>query len=92
MEGRKYIGITLDWDYKRRQVHLSMSGYVKRALQQFNHPYPARQQDSSYPCAPIKYGAKIQYAKTPVDAQSVGAADKNAYSKCADNFCSMEGQ
>ena len=31
-KGEKYIGITLDWDYERRQVHLSMPGYVKRAL------------------------------------------------------------
>jgi hypothetical protein len=31
-EGRRYIGITLDWDYKRRQVHLSMPGYIKKAL------------------------------------------------------------
>ena len=84
MEGKKYIGITLDWDYKQRQVHLSMPGYVKRALQQLNHPYPTRQQDLPYPCAPIKYGAKIQYAKTPVDAQPVSAADKNSYSTYAE--------
>ena len=53
-----------------------MPGHMKRALQQFNHSYPKKQQDSPYPCAPIKYGAKIQYGKTPVDAQSVGAAYK----------------
>ena len=33
--GSRYIGITIDWDYKRRQVHLSMSGYVAKALKQF---------------------------------------------------------
>ena len=32
--GKRYIGITLDWDYKRRQVHLSMPGYVAKASQQ----------------------------------------------------------
>ena len=41
-KGEKYIGITLDWDYERRQVHLSMLGYVKKALQQFNHIQPHR--------------------------------------------------
>ena len=76
MERRKYIGITLDWDYEQKQVRLSMPGYVERALQQFNHPYPTRRQDSSYPCAPIKYGARVQYAKTPVNAAPVGAAEK----------------
>ena len=36
-DGRRYIGITLDWDYKRRQVHLSMPNYVTKALKKFNH-------------------------------------------------------
>ncbi len=35
--GTRYIGITLDWDYKKRQVHLSMPNYVKKALKQFQH-------------------------------------------------------
>ena len=36
-KGKKYIGITLDWDYERHRVHLSMPGYIKAALQQFGH-------------------------------------------------------
>ena len=35
--GKQCIGITIDWDYKRRLVHLSMPNYVKRALQLFQH-------------------------------------------------------
>jgi hypothetical protein len=35
--GTRYIGITLDWDYNKRQVHLSMPNYVKKALKQFQH-------------------------------------------------------
>lgn len=38
--GTRYIGITLDWDYKRRHVHLSMPNYVKKALKQFEHEPP----------------------------------------------------
>jgi hypothetical protein len=30
--GSKYIGIDLDWDYTKREVELSMKGYVKKAL------------------------------------------------------------
>ena len=67
-KGKKYIGITLDWDYERRQVHLSMPGYVEAALQQFGHPMPTKQQDSPYPYTPPKYGQKVQYA-----AQADGA-------------------
>jgi hypothetical protein len=71
--GQRYIGITLDWDYKQRQVHLSMPGYVKKALKQFRHEMK-HQQRSPYPCASIKYGATKQYATPestapPLDAQ-----------------------
>jgi len=62
-DGRRYIGITLDWDYKRRQVHLhlSMPGYIKKALKQFKHER-CKLQHQPYPSAIIKYGAKTQYA------------------------------
>ena len=36
-DGARYIGISLDWDYKRQQVHLSMPEYVEKALKQFQH-------------------------------------------------------
>jgi hypothetical protein len=56
-DGQRYIGITLDWDYKRRQVHLSMPGYIKKALKQFKHER-RKLQHQPYPSAIIKYGAK----------------------------------
>jgi hypothetical protein len=61
--GGRYIGIHLDWDYTNRRVHLSMPGYVDKALKQFGHKKPAKPQDSPFRCAPIKYGSKKQYAK-----------------------------
>jgi hypothetical protein len=30
--GTRYIGLTVDWDYKRHEVHISMPGYVEKAL------------------------------------------------------------
>jgi hypothetical protein len=59
--GTRYIGITLDWDYKKRQVHLSMPIYVQKALKQFEH-IAGKLQHSPYPSVPIQYGAKKQYA------------------------------
>ncbi len=34
-KGEKYIGLTLDWDYERREVHLSMPGYIAKARKAF---------------------------------------------------------
>ena len=31
-KGDKYSGIKLDWNYEWKQVHLSMPGYVEKAL------------------------------------------------------------
>ena len=58
--GTKYIGITLDWDYEGRKVHLSLPGYNTKALKRFNHEPPSKRQDSPYPHTPPKYGAKLQ--------------------------------
>ena len=41
-EGRGYIDITLDWDYKQSQVYLSMPDYVAKALMQFKHDLKGR--------------------------------------------------
>jgi hypothetical protein len=38
--GNKYIGITFDWDYHNRRVHLYKLGYISKALQQFGHKQP----------------------------------------------------
>ncbi len=73
--GTRYIGITLDWDYKKRQVYLSMPYYIKKALKQFQHIAGTLQQ-SPYPSVPIQYGAKKQYATTESTAPLVDAKSK----------------
>ena len=61
--GTRYIGITLDWDYEKRQVHLTMPGYVAKALKQFQHDKPRKRQDSPFQYTEPTYGAKKQYAQ-----------------------------
>lgn len=61
-DGERYIGITLQWDYDRRKVHISMPGYKEDALTEFGHKTPSRVQHSPYPHTPPKYGATTQYA------------------------------
>ena len=62
--GNLYCGITLDWDYTNRKVHLSMPGYVQKALKQFQHKRKNKPQHAPYPSAKINYGAKEQYTHT----------------------------
>ena len=53
-----YIGITLNWVYNCQQVHLSMPGYVKKTLKQFQHQKPTKKQHAPFPCARINCGTK----------------------------------
>lgn len=84
--GTRYIGITLDWDYANKKVHLSMPGYVAKALKQFQHHKPSTPQHAPFPCAPIKYGAKKQYAKTESTAAPLNKKDKKFVQKVCGKF------
>ncbi len=61
--GTCYRGITLDWDYKKSKVHLSMPGYVERALARFGHLIPKILQNQPHKHTVPTYEATIQYAK-----------------------------
>ena len=62
MTGSRYLGLTLDWDYENKEVHLSMLDYVPDALVRFQHPHPKKPQHQPYPHIEPKYGEKKQYA------------------------------
>ena len=51
-----------------------MPGYVAKALKQFQHTKPKKDQAAPYPCAKINYGAKKQYATQSSQAPPL---DKN---------------
>ena len=65
-EGTRYLGLTLDWDYANHEVHLSMPGYIDKALARFGHPHPTTPQNQPHPHTTPTYGATVQYAK-PLD-------------------------
>jgi len=75
-EGTRFIGLTLDWDYSGHKVHLSMPGYITKALARFAHPAPKKPQHQPHPHAERTYRATIQYAKTPDDSPILPATDK----------------
>jgi len=84
-DGQRYIGIALDWDYKRRQVHLSMPGYIKKALKQFKHEI-RKLQHQPYPSAIIKYEAKTQYATTQSTSPQLDKHDKKFIQQVCGKF------
>jgi hypothetical protein len=64
--GSKYIGINLDWDYTKREVKLSMEGYVKnvKALKEYQHKAPPKAYDAPTKYHKLESGQKIQYERT----------------------------
>ncbi len=58
-EGTRYLGLTIDWDDKNRKVHLSMPGYIDKALIRFNHTPPDKPQHQPHPHTVPTYGATI---------------------------------
>jgi hypothetical protein len=64
--GTCYLGLTLDGDYAKSEVHLSLPGYIEKALVCFGHTHPTKPQDQPHPHTTPSYGTTIQYAK-PLD-------------------------
>ena len=75
-EGRKYVGLTFDWDYDKREVHLSVPGYVPKALHRFQHIAPKHRQQQPHKHNIPNYGAKQQFAKIESDEPILGDDDK----------------
>ena len=61
--GSKYIGIDLDWDYNKEEVKLSMKGYVKKALKEYQHVAPTKPFDAPTKYHKPEFGQKIQYER-----------------------------
>ena len=74
-EGKKYAGITFDWDYEKRRVHVSMPGYVDHSLICFKHGTPRRAQDQPYQHIVPTYGARQHFS---IDSDGTAVIDKNS--------------
>ena len=75
-EGTRFIGLTLDWDYENSKVHLSMPGYIMKALSRFAHEAPSKPQHQPHPHAEKIFGATVQYAKAPDNSPLVPPEQK----------------
>jgi hypothetical protein len=77
-EGTRYLGLTLDWDYTERKVHLSMLGYIQNALICFGHEPPDKPQMQPYPHTTPTYGTTVQCAKA-VNSSPVATKAEEKY-------------
>ena len=84
--GKKYIGLTFDCDYRKRQVHVSMTGYVNMAMIRFKHQAPKRRQDQPYQHVIPSYGAKVQYAVCPDGTALLDKDDQKFFQQVTGTF------
>jgi hypothetical protein len=75
--GSAYCGLTLDWDYKKRTVDLSMTGYIKAALHKYQHPVPARPEHAPHTWNTPIYGAKTQFVNEETTSPTLSDKDVN---------------
>ena len=61
--------LTLTRIMEKEEVKLAMKGYVKRALQQFQHPTPTKHHYGPTKYIPPKYGKKIQYSTEDISPE-----------------------
>jgi hypothetical protein len=87
--GRRYIGITLDWDYNQQRVHLSMPNYVNKALKLFGHKI----RNSNMP----RTHAHQLYTEPKSNMQNKKhhphlsmPTPKSSFNRCVESFCSLD--
>ena len=61
--GSLYSGITLNWDYNTRKVHLFIPGYCMKLFAELQHKIGNGFTFISHPYVPLVYGKKVQIAK-----------------------------
>ena len=87
--GTGYIGITIDCDYEKQEVHISMPGYIEDALTRFKHARPRTPQYQPHPHAPPNYSVTRQYSEQQDDSPFLDKAGKNSSKKCAAHSSTM---
>jgi 5S rRNA maturation endonuclease (ribonuclease M5) len=71
----------LDWDYKGRRIHLSMTGYIKKALVCFGHEAPTKPQHQPHQHTLPTFGTTVQYAKAADTSKALSKEDKKISSR-----------
>jgi hypothetical protein len=76
-KGGAYCGLTLDWEYEKHTVDLSMPGNIKAALHKYQHPAPARPEHAPHMWNQPIYGAKTQCVDDKTSSPALSDKDVN---------------
>jgi hypothetical protein len=76
LEGRNYMGLTMDWHYDEGYVDVSMPGYIPKLLKRLQHPTPSKPQYSPHDHYPIKFPKKGEQQLTPIPDTSDSLSPK----------------
>jgi hypothetical protein len=87
--GNLYCGITLEWNCINRTVDISMPGYIKKKLQEYNHIMPNKMQTSLYSPEPKRFGTKAQAPLPPILHPNSMRRGSSESSKSWAAFCIM---
>ena len=72
-KGQNYCGLTLEWDYNKGYVDISMPEYVRKQLERYGRPKPPKPQFAPHKWSLPSYGVTPQTVQqdntTPLDKQ-----------------------
>ena len=91
-EGKRFVGITLDWQYDKRYVDTHMPGYIPKAQKKFAHPTPKKPQHAPAKAKPIKYGVGEQEADVDTSAPPCRRRKSETYKTSWVLYCTMGAQ
>ena len=77
-EGTHYMGLTMNWNYRKRFVDISMPNYIPQLLERLNHKKPLQPQYSPHEYNTPKYNKKgeQQLARPEDTTKLLGAKEK----------------
>ena len=92
MTGKRYLGLTLDWDYSKREVHVSMLEYIPDALVRFQHQAPKKPQYQPHPHVEPTYGAKNNLQSTTTNQLYLAPTIRSSSKKSSAHFSTTREQ
>ena len=78
--------MTLEWNYKKKYVDVSMPGYVSKALHKFHHTPSSKPQHSPFKFVRPNYGYIVQYAPEPDNSPFLSPSGKTRVQQIVGTF------